>query len=96
MPAPLIPIAGAAIGAGARFVGRRAAQHVAQKFTAQGLQREAVKKAAVGVSGMGALNASPAQAPGINDRTTVSPESRTPEAPSSSIPDFGSTYAFGA
>ena len=92
MPAPLI---GVALGAGARWVGQRVIQHGASQLTRQGLQNQVGKQAFNAVTGLGVLNASPAQAPGLNqpgrDRAQLSPEAAAPE-PVQSIPDFSGTF----
>ncbi|MBS2035419.1 hypothetical protein JST97_10545 [bacterium] len=93
MPLPLLPIAGAAIGAGARFVGGQLLKQGAKRMTGQALRQQAIKQGAVGASGMGILSASPAQAPGApRDSARVSAEAVKPETPSQSIPNFGAAF----
>jgi len=96
-----LPIVGAAIGAGVRFVGQRALQAGARQLTRQGLQTQATKQTVLGATGLGITSARPAHAPGTQsanapsptnpDRTHLSPESSAPEAPQS-IPDFTGTF----
>ena len=91
MPVPLLPIAGAALGAGARFVGGQ----ITRRLSQSALQQQALKQGVMGASGFGVLSASPAQAPGTTQRpdaATVSPEARQPEAAQSSLPDFATTF----
>lgn len=87
------PLIGAAIGAGLRFVGQRAAQAGAQQLTRQGVQNQVAKQTFLGTTGLGVMNASPAQAPGMTspDRAQISPEASSPEAPPQ-IPDFSGLF----
>lgn len=78
------PLLGAAIGA----VGRWGAQ----QLTRQALTTQAAKQTTLGVTGLGVLNASPAQAPTLqppqsSDRVTLSPE-----ASSALAPDFSNAF----
>lgn len=95
-----LPIVGAAVGAGVRFVGQRALQAGARQLTRQGLQTQAAKQTVLGATGLGITSARPAHAPGTQspganpagqDRTQLSPEASAPQAPQS-IPDFASTF----
>ena len=87
------PLIGAAIGAGVRFLGQRAVQAGAQQLTRQGIQNQVSKQAFMGATGLGVLNASPAQAPGSQapDRAHISPEASSPEV-SPQLPDFSGLF----
>ena len=88
-----LPLIGAAIGAGARFIGQRVAQAGAQQLTRQGIQNQVAKQTALGTTGLGIMNARPAQAPGTSspDQAQLSPEAGSPEA-APQLPDFSGLF----
>lgn len=84
MAAPLLAVAGAAVGA----VGRWGAQ----QLTRQAIQNQVAKQTFMGVTGLGVLNASPAQAPTLqtpSERVTLSPEASASAGPA---PDFSNAF----
>lgn len=88
-----LPLLGAIVGSGVRFVAQRAVQAGARQLTAQGLRNQAVKQTFMGATGLGMFNATPAQAPGRSpqDQAHISPEASEPE-PAQPPPDMSGLF----